>query len=164
MQFDQTEFTTLTEKLESYASQVSSLQTRIELEPELAKRDQIIEDYKKRLSAAEERVLAAEQQLATVTAERDEFKQMAMAKAVENAWLKNCLLISVSGIKNFMHMIKRIELKALFLTFLQKTILPEMGAKGLAAINDAIEIKDEDEIKKLADQLIVGNQGTVNHD
>ena len=131
MQIDQTEFKTLTEKLESYASQVSSLQTRIELEPELAKRDQIIEDYKKRLSVAEERALAAEQQLATVAAERDEFKQMAMAKAVENAWLANCLLISVTGIKSFMHMIKRIELKALFLTFLQKTILPEMGARGL---------------------------------
>lgn len=164
MQIDQTEFTTLTEKLESYASQVSSLQTRIELEPELAKKNQEIEDYKKRLSAAEERALVAEQQLTKVTAERDEFKQMAMAKAVENVWLANCLLISVTGIKSFMHMIKRIELKALFLTFLQKTILPEMGARGLAAINEAIEIKDEDEIKKLADQLIVGNQGTVNHD
>ena len=164
MQFDQTEFTTLTEKLESYASQVSSLQTRIEFEPELAKKNLEIESYKKQLLAAEERTAAAERQLAIVTAERDEFKQMAMAKAVENAWLANCLLISVTGIKNFMHMIKRIELKALFLTFLQKTILPEMGAKGLAAINDAIEIKDEDEIKKLADQLIVGNQGAVIHD
>ena len=62
MQIDQTEFTTLTEKLESYASQVSSLQTRIELEPELAKKNQEIENYKKSRAAAEERALAAEQQ------------------------------------------------------------------------------------------------------
>lgn len=164
MEINDAEFTQLTGKLESYASQLSSLKTRIELEPEIAKRDQRIADLEQRLSAAEERANAAEQQLATVTAERDEFERMANAKAVEIAWLKNCLLISVTGVKSFMHLIKRIELKTLFLTFLQKTILPEMGANALAAINDAIEIKDEDEIKKLADQLIVGNQGTVTHE
>ena len=165
MQIDQTEFTTLTEKLESYASQVSSLQTRIELESEIVRRDQRIEELEKRLAASEERAVTAEQKLETVTAECAELRQMAVATAVENAWLRKCIIISADRIKRFMSIIKRIEVKALFQLFLQKTILPEMGARGLEIINEAIEIDDNEEmLLKKVDQLIVGNQGTVNHD
>ena len=61
-------------------------------------------------------------------------------------------------------MLKRIEMKALAYTFLMKTLSPEMGPKGIEVVNEATEMSDVTELGKLADQLIMSNEGLVKHD
>jgi hypothetical protein len=62
-----------------------------------------------------------------------------------------------------MRMVKRVELKSLFITFLHKTILPDMGVRGIHAIDDTMDLTDINEIEKLADQIILENHGNVTH-
>ena len=104
-------------------------------------------------------------------AERDEWRKkyeeaeaMMNSAAVENAFLKNCILLSVASIKDFFHFMKRIEMKALTYTFLMKTLSPLMGTKGIEVVNEATEFSDVSELSKLADQLIMSNEGTVLHE
>ena len=73
-------------------------------------------------------------------------------------------MLSVSSIKDFFHMLKRIEMKALAYTFLMKTLSPEMGPKGIEVVNEATEMSDATELSKLADQLIMSNEGLIKHD
>ena len=40
---------------------------------------------------------------------------------------------------------------------------PLMGTKGIEVVNEAMELSDVSELSKLADQLIMSNEGTVNH-
>lgn len=162
MEFNQGEFDSVTQRLEQYASQVSILQTKLELQPE-------IESLKKELDLRQS-------ELDKVKAERDELAEKYAAEqrrrmelegqittaAVENAWLKNCILLSLTNIKTFMRMVKRIELKSVLITFLHKTILPDMGPRGIQAIDETIELTDMSEIEKLADQIFMDNHGTIN--
>lgn len=163
MEFNQGEFDSVTQRLEQYASQVSVLQTKLEMQPE-------IESLKKKMN-----IIQAE--LDKVKAERDELAEKYEAErqrrevlegqmttaAVENAWLKNCILLSLTNIRTFMRMVKRIELKSVIVTFLHKTILPDMGPRGIQAIDETIELTDIGELEKLADQIFMDNHGTVNN-
>lgn len=163
MNIDTKELAFMTTKLEGYASQISSLKTRLELEPQLALKDEEITQLKMLLKDSEEKRLKLETKLAVSESRCEELQQQMNKTLVENAWLKNCILLSVSRIKNFMHLIKRVELKSLLLTFLQKTLSPDMGPQGLEIINEAVELNDEDEIRKLADQIILENNGNITH-
>ena len=161
MELNQDEFDTLTKKLEQYAAQLSTLQTKLELQPEIVSlRDQLA---------------SVQHKLDEVTAERDEFErkyeeeheryealenEMTTAM-VENAWLKNCIILSLTSIRDFMRKVKRLEVKSLFFTFLHKTILPEMGPRSIQAIDDTIDLQDIGELEKLADQIIMENKGQV---
>lgn len=161
MEFNKEEFDSLTQKLEQYAAQLSTLQTKLELQPE-------IESMKNELACLR-------QKLDVVTAERDELAEKYEAEhqrceeldnqmttaMVENAWLKNCIILSLANIRAFMRKVRRLEIKSLFLTFLHKTILPEMGARSIQAIDDTIELQDINELEKLADQIIMENKGIV---
>jgi hypothetical protein len=55
-------------------------------------------------------------------------------------------------------------MKALAYTFLMKTLSPEMGPKGIEVVNEATEMSDATELSKLADQLIMSNEGLIKHD
>ena len=61
-----------------------------------------------------------------------------------------------------MRMVKRIELKSVIVTFLHKTMLADMGVRGIQAIDETIELTDIGELEKLADQIFMDNHGTVN--
>ena len=161
MELNQGEFDTLTKKLEQYAAQLSTLQTKLELQPEIVSlRDQLA---------------SVQLKLDEVTAERDEYKRKyedeheryealendMTTAMVENAWLKNCIILSLTSIRAFMRRVKRLEVKSLFFTFLHKTILPEMGPRSIQAIDDTIDLQDIGELEKLADQIIMENNGQV---
>ena len=142
MELNQGEFDSVTQRLEQYASQVSILQTRLEIQPELVRKDEELEELKGKYELLSHQNDSA---------------------LVENAWLKNCILLSLTSIRTFMRMVKRVELKSLFITFLHKTILPDMGVRGIHAIDDTMDLTDINEIEKLADQIILENHGNVTH-
>ena len=55
-------------------------------------------------------------------------------------------------------------MKALAYTFLMKTLSPLMGTRGIEVVNEATEFSDVSELSKLADQLIMSNEGIVKHE
>ena len=81
---------------------------------------------------------------------------------VENAFLKNCIILSVPGIKHFFSLVRQISSKALLHTFLIKTVSPDMGPEALEVINNAVDLEEVPE-GKLADQIIFENSGTIGH-
>ena len=126
---------------------------------------------KQDLTATQMALAESERGRLEAEAERDEWRKkyeeaeaFMNSAAVENAFLKNCILLSVASIKDFFHFMKRIEMKALTYTFLMKTLSPLMGSKGIEVVNEATEFSDVSELSKLADQLIMSNEGTVLHE
>ena len=178
MEFNDEEFSKLTGKLEQYASMVSKLQARLEMkEKENAMQEEMravrqqLKEVQHQLEVTNQKLAEAEARCRDVEQERDGWKEQCnrMEKvvntaAVENAFLKNCILISLSSIKQFSHLIKRVELRALIHTFLMKTLSPLMGARGIEAVNEAVEMGDAYDFDKLADQLIIGNEGNVTNE
>jgi hypothetical protein len=61
---------------------------------------------------------------------------------VEIAYLKNYVMLSLASIKTFAQLVKRIDLKSMLYTFVSKTLAPEMGARGIQALNEAIDLTD----------------------
>lgn len=178
MNFNDQEFDCLTSKLENYASQVSALQTRIEMQEKQNEMQAEIDSLKEHNVALNEELdktraelLEAQNQLAAAMAERDVYRQEVQSmhntinsKLVESAFLMNCIMLSLSNVKDFMQMVKRFDVKALFYTFMCKTIAPQMGSRGLEAVNSVVELNDTTGLEKLADQLILDNRGNVNHE
>jgi hypothetical protein len=109
------------------------------------------------------RCMRAEEELEELKGKYELLSHQNDSALVENAWLKNCILLSLTSIRTFMRMVKRVELKSLFITFLHKTILPDMGVRGIHAIDDTMDLTDINEIEKLADQIILENHGNVTH-
>lgn len=178
MEFNDDEFNMLTGKLEGYAAKVSALEARLEMKEKETMMQEEMNDIKEKLRVAHDELAGVRQQLAEsearrIEAEKDrenlqgeynKLQKVVDTAAVENAFLKNCILISLSSIRQFSHLIKRVELRALIHTFLMKTLSPLMGTRGIEAVNEAVEIGDSYDLEKLADQLVIGNEGQVTHE
>ncbi len=177
MELSDVEFGTLTDKLEKYASMVSTLQARMEMQ----EKESVMKEENRCLLAKLEaeaaeasrlraELLSAEERCAAMEREREAYREQyeqlsrAMDVAlVENAFLKNCLLISVSKIKQYAQMLKHAEQRALIYTFLTKAMSPMMGIRGIEVLNEAVELGDGYEIEKLGDQVVIGNEGQVEY-
>ena len=117
----------MTERLESYASQVSALQTRMEMQAKENELQAEIKDLRKEnaalrseLEATRADLAAVREQLRVACEERDGFKLISEqvqkrmdTVMVDNAFLKNCIMLSLGSIKDFVRMVRRIDLKAL---------------------------------------------------
>ena len=117
MELDQKEFGTLTEKLESYASQVSKLQTTIQMQNEI--KEVQAENERERLEnmrlkfeleTVKAQLEQQKQMNEDITQERDFFKNKAeeleasfTKTSVEIAYLKNYVMLSLASIKTFEH-------------------------------------------------------------
>ena len=178
MDFNNEEFGNVSDRLERYASQVGALQAKLECQEKMSEQVRKLDVMgveldrcKKDLTATQMALAESERGRLEAEAERDEWRKkyeeaeaMMNSAAVENAFLKNCILLSVASIKDFFHFMKRIEMKALTYTFLMKTLSPLMGTKGIEVVNEATEFSDVSELSKLADQLIMSNEGIIKHD
>ena len=124
-----------------------------------------------KIATLENRVKQLERDLLVATAERDEWKrryehaETAHAAAqFENAMLKNYLWLSWTKIKHFVAHVSDIRLVAFLQTFMQKTVSDTMGGKALEAINEAVELPEQEPHMIIdADQFIMDNTGTVEH-
>ena len=124
-----------------------------------------------KIAALENKVKQLERDLQVVTAERDEWKrryeQTEAANAAtqyENTMLKNYLWLSWTKVKHFVAHVPDIRLVAFLQTFMQKTVSDTMGGKALEAINEAVELPEKEPSLKIdADQFIMDNTGTVEH-
>ncbi|MBR1502831.1 MAG: hypothetical protein IJ618_02970 [Prevotella sp.] len=124
-----------------------------------------------KIAALENKVSQLEGELQVARAERDEwqrkYEQTEASNAAtqfENAMLKNYLWLSWSKIKHFVAHVSDIRQLAFLQTFMQKTVSDTMGGKALEAINDAVELPEQEPHVKIdADQFIVDNNGTVEH-
>jgi len=170
MNIKDSEFETVAGRLESYASQVSELKMRLELRDVQYSLQQeinrlMLENQTLKCSLADMQGQLAQAQADRDAAERRaaETQHLAESQLVENALLRNCILLSLGSIQKFMVMVKRFDLKALFYTFLSKTLSREMGERGLQAVNEAVELTDREGLEKLADQLILENRGVIAH-
>ena len=178
MDFNNEEFGNVSDRLERYASQVGALQAKLECQEKMSEQERKLDVMGVELDRCKQDLTATQMALAEsergrleAEAERDEWRKkyeeaeaMMNSAAVENAFLKNCILLSVASIKDFFHFMKRIEMKALTYTFLMKTLSPLMGTKGIEVVNEATEFSDVSELSKLADQLIMSNEGAVIHE
>lgn len=178
MDFNNEEFGNVSDRLERYASQVGALQAKLECQEKMSEQVRKLDVMGVELDRCQKDLTATQMALAEsergrleAEAERDEWRKkyeeaeaMMNSAAVENAFLKNCILLSVASIKDFFHFMKRIEMKALTYTFLMKTLSPLMGTKGIEVVNEATEFSDVSELSKLADQLIMSNEGAVIHE
>ena len=178
MDFNNEEFGNVSDRLERYASQVGALQARLECQEKMSEQESRLRVMESDLNRCKQELMATQMALAEsqsevrkAAAERDAWRRKyeeaeARMKSTfaENTFLRSCIMLSVSSIKDFFHMLKRIEMKALAYTFLMKTLSPEMGPKGIQVVNEATEMSDVTELGKLADQLIMSNEGLVKHD
>ena len=181
MELSDAEFGNLSGKLEKYAARVSMLEARLEMQEKesvlkeenrclsakLEAAETEAAGLRAQLAAAQERCGATEREREAYRAQCEQLTRAMDVALVENVYLKNCLLFSVSSIKHYASMIKRAELRALVHTFLMKAMSPLMGPHGIEVLNEAVELGDGYEIEKLADQLvnvtspgnqIIGNQ------
>ena len=178
MDFNNEEFGNVSDRLERYATQVGALQAKLEYQEKMSEQERRLQMMEMELNRSKENNVAMQMALAEseharleAEAERDEWRNKCVeaeaymnSAAVENAFLRNCILLSVTSIKDFFHILKRVEMKALAYTFLMKTLSPLMGTRGIEVVNEATEFSDVSELSKLADQLIMSNEGIVKHE
>ena len=178
MDFNNEEFGNVSDRLERYATQVGALQAKLEYQEKMSEQERRLQMMEMELNRSKESIVAMQMALAEsecarleAEAERDEWRDKCVeaeaymnSAAAENAFLKNCILLSVNSIKEFFQILKRVEVKALTYTFLMKTLSPLMGTKGIEVVNEATEFSDVSELSKLADQLIMSNEGIVKHE
>lgn len=178
MDFNNEEFGNVSDRLERYATQVGALQAKLEYQEKMSEQERRLQMMEMELNRSKENNVAMQMALVEserarleAEAERDEWRNKCVeaeaymnSAAVENAFLRNCILLSVTSIKDFFHILKRVEMKALAYTFLMKTLSPIMGSKGIEVVNEATEFSDVSELSKLADQLIMSNEGIVKHE
>ncbi len=183
MNFTEREFCTVTDKLERYASQIGTLQAHLDTEKKLNGMMATLGDKEReiltlrhelamessRRQQSEEAVRAMEMEVQGLKrecgfwkGECEKLKSVITSAAVENAFLKNCIMLSVSSIRQFLHFVKHINSKALIHTFLVKTVSPDMGPEALEVINQAVDLEETAE-GKLADQIIIDNSGVIEH-
>ena len=164
MDFNNEEFGNVSDRLERYATQVGALQAKLEYQEKMSEQERKLDVMVMELDRSKQELTATPMALAESERRRLEAEAYMNSAAVENAFLKNCILLSVTSIKDFFHILKRVEMKALAYTFLMKTLSPLMGNRGIEVVNEATEFSDVSELSKLADQLIMSNEGIIKHD
>lgn len=184
MNFTETEFSTVTDKLERYASQLGTLQAHLETQKELNGMMATLGDKERELAElkyelemerasrqkAEEAAASKDMEIQTLKTDRDlwmkeceKMNDVIKNAAVENAFLKNYIILSMSSIKQFFRFIKRLDTKAVLHAFLMKTVSPEMGPGALEMINEVVDLEEITD-GKLADQIIIDNSGLIAHE
>ena len=124
-----------------------------------------------KIATLENKVKQLEGDLLVARAECEEWKRRYehaetanAATQFENAMLKNYLWLSWTKIKHFVAHVSDIRLVAFLQTFMQKTVSDTMGGKALEAINEAVELPEQEPHVKIdANQFIMNNNGTVEH-
>ena len=137
----------------------------LSLSTQLSDRDVRLAEMEQQLRQARELLMVKEAENVALTQHLAELEQAHMAAEIENAYLKRYLWLSWAKIKNFMAHIQDIRLLAFLQTFMLKTVSEEMGSKALEAINEAVQLPENDDRPSTqihADQVIVENNGTVN--
>lgn len=143
MEFNKEEFDSLTQKLEQYAAQLSTLQTKLELQPEI--------------ESMKNEVACLRQKLDVVTAERDELAEKYEAEhqrceeldnqvttaMVENAWLKNYIILSAEKIREFMMKLKSIDRWAFLRSFVTWVIPEELRNEELELVEEVMALPPE---------------------
>ena len=137
----------------------------LSLSTQLSDRDVRVAELEKQLMQTREFLVVKEAENVALTQRLSELEQAHMATEIENTYLKRCLWLSWSKIKVFLSHIHDIQLLAFLQTFMIKTASEEMGAKALEAINEAVQLPNDEEKPSTqiqADQVIMENHGTVN--
>lgn len=137
----------------------------LSLSTELSDRDVRVAELEKKLKQVSDLLVVKEAENVALAQRLSELEQAQMATEIENTYLKRCLWLSWTKIRNFLSHIHDIQLLAFLQTFMIKTASEEMGAKALEAINEAVQLPDDEEKPSTqiqADQVIMENHGTVN--
>ena len=158
MEFNQSEFEALMQRLEDYASQVSKLKTQLEMQPE-------IESLKKEMDMKQAELNLKQAELDKMTAERDdlagkyevqtqhgkELEEKATEASVENIFLKKFLILSAERIKEFMKTLKTMREWSFVRTFVEWS-LPEKYRQEQKQLMDEImglPINDDNNLPKV---------------
>lgn len=137
----------------------------LSLSTQLSDRDVKVAELEKQLQQAREMLVIKDTENKVLTQRLSELEHANMATEIENTYLKRYLWLSWTKIRKFLSPIHDIQLLALLQTFLIKTASEEMGAKALEAINEAVQMPNEEEkppTQIQAEQVILQNNGTVN--
>ena len=137
----------------------------LSLSTQLSDRDVRVAELEKQLKQVSDLLVVKEAENVALAQRLSELEQAQMATEIENTYLKRCLWLSWAKIKKFMSRIHDIQLLAFLQTFMIKTVSEEMGTKALEAINEAVQLPDDEEKPSTqiqADQVIMENHGTVN--
>ena len=137
----------------------------LSLSTQLSDRDVRVAELEKKLKQVTEMLVIKEAENVALTQRLSELEQIHTATEIENEYLKRYLWLSWTKIKNFMAHIHDIRLLAFLQTFMLKTVSENMGSKALEAINEVVQLPEDDEKPSTqiqADQVIMQNNGTVN--
>lgn len=137
----------------------------LSLSTQLSDRDVRVAELEKKLKQVSDLLVVKEAENVALAQRLSELEQAQMATEIENTYLKRCLWLSWTKIRNFLSHIHDIQLLAFLQTFMIKTASEEMGAKALEAINEAVQLPNDEEKPSTqiqADQVIMENHGTVN--
>ena len=137
----------------------------LSLSTELSDRDVRVAELEQQLKQAREMLVIKEAENVALTQRVSELEQINEATEIENRYLKQYLWLSWTKIENFIRHIHDIRLLAFLQTFMLKTVSEKMGSRALEAINDAVQLPDDEDKPSTqiqADQVIMENHGTVN--
>lgn len=137
----------------------------LSLSTQLSDRDVKMAELEKQLIQKDEMLLIKDAEIVALTQRMAELEQINEATEIENRYLKQYLWLSWTKIKHFMAHIHDIRLVAFLQTFMLKTVSENMGSRALEAINEAVQLPDEEERRSTtiqAEQVIMENNGTVN--
>lgn len=137
----------------------------LSLSTQMSDRDVRVAELEQQLQQTKDLLVAKEAENVALTRQLDALREAHVATEIENTYLKRCLWLSWAKIKKFMSRIHDIQLLAFLQTFMIKTVSEEMGAKALEAINEAVQLPDDEEKPSTqiqAEQVIMQNSGTVN--
>ena len=137
----------------------------LSLSTQLSDRDVRVAELQKQLMQKDEMLLIKDAETVALTQRIAELEQGLEAKEIENAYLKKYLWLSWAKIQNFIRHIHDIQLLAFLQTFMTKTVSEKMGARALEAINEAMQMPEDEEKPSTqiqAEQVIMQNSGTVN--
>lgn len=137
----------------------------LSLSRQLSDRDVKMAELEKQLRKTQEMLVIKEAENVALTQQLAELEQIHEATEIENRYLKQYLWLSWTKIKHFLAHIHDIRLVAFLQTFMLKTVSENMGSRALEAINEVVQIPDDEDKPSTqiqADQVILHNNGTVN--
>ena len=153
------ELNNIADRLERSYTQVGSLQTRLEMTQQLADKDNQIAQLNDALNRERDARLKAETENLEKDKEIARLKQLVDSSLATNARLTDGLFLSIKLFSTLFNKVRHFELKSLIYAFIAKTISPELEPNGLEKLNKITELSDHPDLEKLADQLILGNEG-----
>ena len=126
---------------------------------QLADKDNQIAQLNDALNRERDARLKAETENLEKDKEIARLKQLVDSSLATNARLTDGLFLSIKLFSTLFNKVRHFELKSLIYAFIAKTISPELEPNGLEKLNKITELSDHPDLEKLADQLILGNEG-----